>query len=1530
MGEAIGKVSLDVSGVEQGAKKIDKSFDEITNESNDVIKSIQQQAEAFENVLGKAYKSVEQKLSPLQRAQKALNEIFASNKEKVEAYDAAYTKAAQAEYQASQVALKSYQQLLAARQQLTKAQEDYYSKSMAGKHVDANKEYADLLVAIDKVNKAQAAYNITRESEVQAIAKANAAQKEYMAVLNATKEVEERAQSEMNKLLNENAAVTERVNRDKIQSANTIRDVNERNSNERHRQLNEEREDLEDTGDAAEDAANSQAIAFGIAANAVHEVINVVKTLTQELFELSKQVLNIGSDFETSMAQVAATSGMTASDIKNNISDYADLVSAAKEAGLTTVFSASQAGEALNYLALAGYNVQESIATMPDILTIAAAGAMDLGRASDMVTDAMNALDLSIDDTSGFIDKMAKTAQSSNTNVEQLGNAILTVGGTATVLAGGVTELDTALGVLANSGIKARQGGTALRQILLNLTDPSEKASKMIEQLGLKVFDMEGNMRPLNEIFTDLNDIMKDFTDQQRMETLGTIFDARQVRAATALMQGMGGAWDDLEEKISNAKGSAERMAETMRSNLNGAVNIAKSNIDSLAITIYEGISKNITDLVQSAIPQLQKLNEVLASPEMQSRLESMSASIRDIALNILDKIVDVVPKILNMLSNVEANLLSLQVVLEAIVAIKVVSQIKDITAALTALGAFFAANPFAVAIAVIAALTVAIIQLAAEAEAQSQATIASIEAENDAWAEQRAIIDNTVEAWEDYKEKSEEVAKENQEHLNSVNALYEEYKRLHDAGEDTTIAMEALAGEIPELQQMLSDGKTSFEDITKAVLDYCDALERSNTLQGAKDTYIQAVETRDALEAQADAARDAMIESGKMATQAKNEMDDYYKSMVQKNRTGDMKSWTKDEQERYKMLRENYIGLNNLYAENIVAYNDLVRTRDEANQAVIESEEGFREAIIEEGVAEGKYFRDRNKAAQAGNDAYAKEMRDFHKDQEAKSKEESQQLADSLAADIDGVESLIKQRLATDDDKIKVYEQFFDVDHTDWDRTCADLVDAYDEYMTLREKKEKEVRDQMEKDQKERDKLAKEAQQKSEKAAKEAEKAWTDSINKGLSDIDWLAGYEDWDSDKLAEAYHKYLDDNLEYYESHAEAKEALDRKILETEKKSDEERAKDAKKSAEEYVKNWTSGYDKLVDRAVKAYQQLEKDADSYRQNLLKGVELTATETKKVWDMASHSYKDEQVEVVSAKSLQEDLEQMRKVKAFLDDLRKQGADQSLIDQFMGSSSEDQQKFMEQFTKMSSGERSKYLSTWKDLQETADSMTKEYMSERVSDWEKDFWQPVQAYTQTGGKELQEAMKLVGEDSVQGWLDGITEKQTEAEGKTKELYGSVLDNAKKTLGIASPSKEFYAIGEYSIQGFLDGLTSKVSEVASVFQSLGQTAGDKFINAFKSTWDSFVTLLNNTGGLQIPVNMTTTTFGTPTVQGSQVYYTGTGTSYTGLTKADVVSAIKEAVPDGDVVLKVDESEFGRVSRSSLNLLAQQQGTMDLRV
>lgn len=162
----------------------------------------------------------------------------------------------------------------------------------------------------------------------------------------------------------------------------------------------------------------------------------------------------VGMDFESSMSQVAATMGITVDEIANGSESFELLSNAAKEAGRTTQFSASSSAEALNYLALAGYDAEKAVATLPTVLNLAAAGGMELGQASDMVTDAMSSLGETAGTAESFVDKIAKTSQKSNTSVAQLGEAILTVGGTAKVMSGGVTEMNAVLGILADNGIK--------------------------------------------------------------------------------------------------------------------------------------------------------------------------------------------------------------------------------------------------------------------------------------------------------------------------------------------------------------------------------------------------------------------------------------------------------------------------------------------------------------------------------------------------------------------------------------------------------------------------------------------------------------------------------------------------------------------------------------------------------------------------------------------------------------------------------------------------------------------------------------------------------------------------------------------------------------------------------------------------------------------------------------------------------------------------------------------------------------------
>lgn len=308
--------------------------------------------------------------------------------------------------------------------------------------------------------------------------------------------------------------------------------------------------------------------------------------------------IKVGSNFEASMSQVAATMGITVQEIANGSEDFDKLKAAAKEAGATTMFSASQAAEALNYMALAGYTADEAIATMPTVLNLAAAGGMELSTASDMVTDSMSALGDKAGTVESFVDKMAKTSQKSNTSVEQLGQAILTVGGTAKSLSGGVDEMNTCLGILADNGVKGAEGGTLLRNVILALSAPTDVAAKAMNSLGLQVFDAEGNMRPLNDTFNDLNDILSTMTAGEQTQVLSTIFNAADLKGVNALLANSGERFDELSGYISDCDGAAAAMAETMSDNLQGKITLIKSALEGLGIQIYEGMSDQLKDAV--------------------------------------------------------------------------------------------------------------------------------------------------------------------------------------------------------------------------------------------------------------------------------------------------------------------------------------------------------------------------------------------------------------------------------------------------------------------------------------------------------------------------------------------------------------------------------------------------------------------------------------------------------------------------------------------------------------------------------------------------------------------------------------------------------------------------------------------------------------------------------------------------------------------------------------------------------------------
>lgn len=333
----------------------------------------------------------------------------------------------------------------------------------------------------------------------------------------------------------------------------------------------------------------------------------------------------VGMDFEASMDQVAATMGIVgdASD-----SNYKKLSDAAKQMGATTKYSASESAEALNYLALAGYDTDKAISALPKVLNLAAAGGIDLAYASDLVTDSMSALGIETDQLEGFTDQMAKTSQKANTNVAQLGEAILTVGGTAKSLKGGTVELNTQLGILADNGIKGAEGGTALRNIILSLGSPTDKAAKLMKKLGLEVYDANGNMRGTNEIFKDLNKILGTMTEQERTKVLSELFNKVDLKSANALLANSGERFDELSKHIANSQGSAEEMAKTMSGNLKGAMDNFKSALEGLGIAAYEKFSEPLTNAVKFVTDGISWLVQALQSGNLDGILNSIGLAL--------------------------------------------------------------------------------------------------------------------------------------------------------------------------------------------------------------------------------------------------------------------------------------------------------------------------------------------------------------------------------------------------------------------------------------------------------------------------------------------------------------------------------------------------------------------------------------------------------------------------------------------------------------------------------------------------------------------------------------------------------------------------------------------------------------------------------------------------------------------------------------------------------------------------------------
>lgn len=433
------------------------------------------------------------------------------------------------------------------------------------------------------------------------------------------------------------------------------------------------------------------------AGDAISGVGEKMLPVTAGVTALGTASVTTAANFESSMSQVQATMGITKDAMSTlngqSVNTMDALSNLAKEMGASTAFSASECAEALNYLALAGYDTQQMADTLPTVLNLAAAGGIDLASASDMVTDAMSALGMEVDEAEMMVDQMAKTASTTNTSVAQLGEGILTIGATAKSVRGGTAELNTALGILANNGIKGAEGGTHLRNIILSLQNPTDKAAASMKELGVDVYDSQGNMRSLNDILGDLNKSMEGMTSAEKSNIISNIFNKTDLSSVNALLANTGDTWDSLQKSIADSGGAAQQMADTQLDNLQGQFTLLKSALEGLAISFGELLMpaiKNIVGWVQKFVDWLNGLDE--GTKKIVVTVALFAAALGPVLI-VIGKVISAVGTIMTIVP-------------------KIAGVINTVKTAFMALNTTMLANPIFLVIAAVAALVAAFIYL--------------------------------------------------------------------------------------------------------------------------------------------------------------------------------------------------------------------------------------------------------------------------------------------------------------------------------------------------------------------------------------------------------------------------------------------------------------------------------------------------------------------------------------------------------------------------------------------------------------------------------------------------------------------------------------------------------------------------------------------------------------------------------------------------------------------------------------------------
>ena len=410
---------------------------------------------------------------------------------------------------------------------------------------------------------------------------------------------------------------------------------------------------IKSAGSAVEEFTNNAKTKLGSVGDKFEKVgSSLSKKLTAPIVAGVGASIKTFTSFDDSMRKVAATSGIAADSSSKS---YMAMRKQAQDLGATTRYSASEVAEGMNYMAMAGWSAEQTMAGIPAVLDLAAASGENLGTTSDIVTDAMTAFGMQAEPAGEFADILAAASSNANTNVSMMGDTFKYVAPVAGSLGFNAKDTAIAIGLMANSGIKGSQAGTALRAGLVNLVHPSEAAQKAMDALGISVTDSEGNMKSFRTIMGDLREKMGGLSETQKASAAATIFGKEAMSGWLAIINSSDGDFNKLANAIDNSEDSTKRMVATMEGGLGGSFRNLKSAIEGLGIAIGERLAPYVKKAAEFVTELAQKFKSL--SPEQQDQIIKITLIVAAIGpllvvigktLKVLKTVITVVQFLLN------------------------------------------------------------------------------------------------------------------------------------------------------------------------------------------------------------------------------------------------------------------------------------------------------------------------------------------------------------------------------------------------------------------------------------------------------------------------------------------------------------------------------------------------------------------------------------------------------------------------------------------------------------------------------------------------------------------------------------------------------------------------------------------------------------------------------------------------------------------------------------------------------------------